>query len=359
MRRGLVGVGMLLSLSGCPTTNTVDDAAEGPDAGPQLDAPPAIPDAFGIDGPPIAEIDAYFDDTWFVPMFDTGPASARDAAARPDGATDVGPAPSELAFVIGTYDLPPYPQGPSMDEAPGLDLDGRVSFGGSSGGPTATCEDYIDDLRSPFGERGIDNQLVGTLHGLLAGFISDFDLQRELDDGVATGERVIAVRLHDLDDYTSDGSVTVDLFLVTADGCSGEVCGLPDGVVLDARWVARTGEPLVTGATGEIVDGRLHVSFAAFPLSFGSGGTSATLLMRDAVLEADVTATSLEDGVIAGATPVQDLVDLAESIMPGIGETARGILEDMADLSPSAADPLRCDDISAGMAFTAQRAVID
>jgi hypothetical protein len=77
------------------------------------------------------------------------------------------------------------------------------------------------------------------------------------------------------------------------------------------------------------------------------------MTVRDSILEGDVSAFGLENGVLGGGILVEDLVLLAEMIMPGIGETARGILVDLADLSPSAADPLVCREVSAGMGLTA------
>ena len=350
MRRGLVGVGMLLSLSGCPSTNGVDDAAASPDAG-------SLPDAFV---PPDAYVpldtprgpDAWAPDA-FVSDSGLGP-DARDAA-RGDSATDVGPAPSELTFVLGDYDLPSLPGGPTFDEAPGLNLDGRVSLDGSG----STCEDYTIDLRSPRGDVGVDNQLVASLASLFESLFGSGTLEEQLDGDVASGERLIAVQVRDLDDWIDDTSVTVDLFLVAPEGCA-DVCAPDGGVVsVEGRWIRR-GEVIASDLDGEIVDGRLRVAIESFPMSFPSGGPAPLVLtIRRAILEADVTPTALEGGVIAGGFVLEETVDALERIMPGIGETARGILRDYADLKPSATDPTYCDELSAGMGFTAPRGTVD
>ncbi len=330
------------ALGACATTNVAEDAPVTPDAGSVRDAVVATdtpatgrPDAFSIDAmlrePPDAVV------------------GGRDATPRLDAAIDAGPTPDTIMYVVASYDMPDAPRGPRMDEAPGLNLDGRVSIEGGAG----TCEDFIGDLVSPFGERGVDNQLVGSLNGLLAGFVSDYDLQRVLDDDVATGRRLLAIRVNDLDSFVEDADVRVDLLLVRTVGCASDACPPPGGVVTPGATWSRVHVPLASGLPGEVVGGRLRVLLEDFPLVFDAGGVEVTMRIRESVLEGDVSATGLDHGVIAGGVAVDDLVFLAETIMPGIGETARGILIELADLRPSPADPLACTQLSAGLGVTA------
>jgi hypothetical protein len=342
MRTELV-VGMLgaLAIGGCAASNVVDDAASSLDAGPGTDAfvRDTTPDAFALDAF-VATSDARGPDAF---------VGRRDVGARPDAALDAGPTPPTITYVVAAYDLPDAPRGPRLDEAPGVNLDGRVSVEGGAG----SCEDLIGDLVSPLGEPGVDNQLVGSLNSLLEGFIAGYDLQAVLDDDVATGRRLLAIQLSSLDSFDDDPEVRVDLFLVKPEGCAGDVCPPPGGVVsAGARWI-RSLVPIGSALPGEIVAGRLHVVAHDFPLSFDASGVTVTMTVRDSILEGDVSAFGLENGVLGGGILVEDLVLLAEMIMPGIGETARGILVDLADLSPSAADPLVCREVSAGMGLTA------
>ncbi len=333
------------SAGGCPSTNTLDDAALAPDAA-RFDA--GLDAAAGTD----AREDAAIVATPDAFLFDAVAAAdasrtRRDSGPRPDSAVDAGPTPSTITYVIDTYDLPDAPRGPRSDEAPGLDLDGRVSDGTSS----STCEDFQPDLVSPLGELGVDNQLVASLHGLLSGFIVDFDLQATLDEDIASGRRLLAIRLTELDSFVDDGAVRVELFLVKPEGCTRDVCAPPGGVVSpDALWIM--GLVPIGGGLGEISGGRLHI-VTDFPLDFEASGMTITITIQDAILEADVSPLGLDNGVVAGGLRVDDIVFLADTIMPGIGETARGILQDLADLDPSASDPLLCDEISAGLGMTA------
>ena len=50
---------------------------------------------------------------------------------------------------------------------------------------------------------------------------------------------------------------------------------------------------------------------------------------------------------------MDDVVTLADQIMPGAGETFRGTLESFADVQPDAADATMCQAISLGLAFDA------
>ncbi|MFN7699870.1 MAG: hypothetical protein ACK6CU_30780 [Deltaproteobacteria bacterium] len=334
----VVGVLLALAVGGCGSSNVVlDDAASPPDAGPgpdafARDAFVAVPDAFARDA---FALDAFALD---APM---------DAGPRSDSALDAGPTPPSILYVVAAYDVPSMPRGPRGDIAPGLNLDGRIS----SGGGADTCEDFASDLVSPTGEAGIDNELVGSLNGLISGFIAGYDLQAALDEDVASGRRLLAIRLDDLDSFIDDDDVRVDLLLVRPEGCASGVCPPPGGVVSPgARW-SRVEVPLATALPGAIVGGRLRVLVADLPLTFDAAGVSATMTI-EGVLEADVSAAGLDEGVIAGGIAIDELVDVFETVMPGIGETARGVLEGISDLKPSP-DPWVCEQVSAGMGITA------
>jgi len=340
-------IGMCLAvamLAGCPPeSNAVTDAASALDAASEVDAA-AVPDAR-------ADPDAHVVADAFVGV---------DASILPDDAAVTSDAAFEMSdggglafttvYVIDDYQIPDAPTGPMMDTVPGFDLDAMVSIEGGAG----DCEDAIGDYRSPTGELGVDNQLVGLLISTLMGFLSDLHFEDQVNAGISSGERVVAVRVGGIDSYRDDSSVTVDVFYVTAAGCALETCPLPRGVVADASWTERA-SPIAMGLPGTIVGGRLSVAMPSFPLVLDVSGTTWPIEVRDAVLRGRITPTALTEAAIGGAITVDDLVAFFESVMPGIGETARGLLVMYADLGPEPADPLTCESLSAGVGLTAVR----
>lgn len=270
---------------------------------------------------------------------DSGTGGGQDAPAM---------APVSTTYIVDTITIPAAPTGPMMNQAPGFNLDGKVSVEGGTG----NCEDAIGDYTSPSGETGIDNQLVGVLISTLQGFISDLDVQAQVNDQIASGSLILAIRVNDINSYTSDDSVTLDLFLVKQADCTMDTCPVTGSIMSGQDWVQRA-MPLAMALPATIEGGTLTGNVSALPLSFEASGETITLTIRDATVGGDITATGMTNAAIGGELRIDDVVMLAEMIMPGIGETARGLLVMYADLSPQSADPLTCDSISAGLAFTA------
>ncbi|MBX7196126.1 MAG: hypothetical protein K1X94_28985 [Sandaracinaceae bacterium] len=341
-------VGAMLWVGGCPGPETAPDAPSTPDAIVELDAarqPDGGSDA-GLDAASVPDAHVALDAR-------VSPDAAR---LRGDAAIDAGPTPASVVFVLQSIDVPNAPTGPMMNIAPGLDLDGRVSDGTG----TATCEDYAVDFVSPSGTTGVDNQLVGNLIPLIDAVASGFDVQAQIAAQVADGTLLVAVRVHDLDDALDDASVLVDVFLVKPADCAADVCPPAGGVVSAAEhWLDR-GMPIATSAPGSLAGGRLRAQISSFAVTVDvPGGVPFPIVLRDAVLEADFSLFGLDDVSIAGGLTIDELVAYFESVMPGIGETARGILEDSADLKPGAGTPMVCERISGGMGAVGVPGTID
>ena len=281
---------------------------------------------------------------------DTGTGGGNDAAM-------MTMEPVSVTYIVDTITIPPSPTGAMMNITPGFNLDGKVSVEGGAG----NCEDAIGDYNSPSGETGIDNQLVGILISTLMGFISDLDVQATVEEQIASGSLLLAVQVNDIESFENDpDGVTLDLFLVDPAGCAMSPCPPMGGAVSGgASWVRQAGMPLASGLSATITDGVLNGGPVDLPLSFEASGTSITLTIRDATVGGDISETAMENGAIGGELRIDDVVMLAEMIMPGIGETARGLLEMYGDLSPTTADPLLCDSISAGIAFTAVEGTVE
>jgi len=250
------------------------------------------------------------------------------------------------------YDVPMMIVGVAGSEvAPGLDLDGIVSIGDGEG----SCERGSFDVTSPRGERGVDNTLVVTLQGLFAGFIRDFDLDRALEDQLRSGERVVAIRVRELEDERDDANVRVDVLLVRPDDCASDVCA-PGAIGLGRRWRERDDSEIAFDLPARVTGGRLRTDAFVWSLPFPIGdGATQEVAMRTVLIDADLRGDTLENGALGGRLFVDDLVAFAELLMPGVGETARGIFEGDADLEPNATDPSRCAAMSAGLGFSAVR----
>jgi hypothetical protein len=242
-----------------------------------------------------------------------------------------------------------------MNITPGFNLDDKVSTEGGAG----NCEDAIKNFQNSTGETGVDNQLVGSLIGLLRGFAADLDVQMTVNEQISTGALLLAVRVNDINSFTTDSSVTLDLFLVDPAGCAMSPCAPQGGrVSADQVWEMSSRPALATGLPASIADGVLSGGPLDLPLSFEAGGMNINLTIRDAQIGGEISEDSMENGNIGGELRIDDIVELAEGIMPGIGETARGILEGQADLSPSS-DPMVCESISAGIGFGAVTGMVE
>ena len=265
------------------------------------------------------------------------------------GGTDAFMEPVDMTYIVGEISIPSMPDGTMPGTTPGFNLDGKVSVEGGAG----NCEDFIQDYVNEQGETGVDNQLVGSLIGLLSGFVTDLDVQATVDEQISTGALLLAMRVNGINSFENDSSVTLDLFLVDPAGCAMSPCAPTGGTVsADQMWAMQAGPALATGLSATIEGGVLSGGPLDLPLSFEASGMTINLTIRDARVGGDISADGLANGNIGGELRIEDIIMLAEMIMPGIGDVARGILQESADLSPSS-DPMVCDSISAGIGFSA------
>lgn len=264
----------------------------------------------------------------------------------PDAGGDSGPAMEAISqtYIVGAINIPNGPD--DMNRVPGFNLDMVTSDGTAAG-----CVGVTEDFTSFTGEVGTDNQFVGALVGILAAV--PLDVQMAVDEQIASGALLLAMRVNDINSFSADSSVTLELFLVRQADCAMSPCAVTGSVMAGQAWrqdaVALTATPLSASITG----GQLRGSVPALPLTFTASGEEISLTIRNATVGAGITATGLTNGAIGGSLRVMEILDLAEQIMPGIGPTVRPIIEGNADLEPSAADPNTCGAISVGLGFTA------
>lgn len=266
-----------------------------------------------------------------------------DAGSPPgDGRVPPPPPPppppplSEARFVIASLTLPEA----LGARAHGVNLDGLDSGEGSTE-PDATCQEFNVDFTSIHGgEAGVDNawsQLVPTLESLVGSTYDELLAAR-----IADGSLLIGVRLDD-----GGGASLVSLS--------------PSGPLrLDSRGRPEAGqrfeviEELAVGSRSPdgarermVIRGRFRIPGVEMFLPL-----LPIAELDRAQLTYAVGSGGLMNGELGAAVEVELAVESIASIMPGIEDTLRSVLESVADLDPGP-DPQICTALSLGMAFEA------
>ncbi len=271
---------------------------------------------------------------------DAGPprdGSALDGALRIDGATTISDPPPSM-YVVSSLSLP----APSGGVAPGANLDGHDSGSGSTD-PTANCAIREPDFTAPDGTHGVDDvlgRIIPSVHGLvssasggvdgaLAAAIHGGDLLLGIE---VQGTRVTLVRLAPPPRLMTDGV--------------GHVAG--------GQRFAVT-ERLGTGVATVDSSGRMKVALGAvtLPVSGALGSVLGSGHLNHLELRFTPGASGWSDGELGATETVTDVVDAWSALVPGIADSARSLLESMADIGPRADRPDVCLSVSVGIAFDA------
>lgn len=254
-------------------------------------------------------------------------------------------APISQTYIVGAINIPDGAD--AMNRVPGFNLDMMNSDGTGAG-----CVGATPDFTSLTGEAGTDNQFVGSLVGLISTGAS-LDVQEAVSEQISNGSLLLAMRVNDINSFSADPSVTLELFLVKQASCMADTCPVTGAVMGGQAWQQRAASLTPTPLMASITAGQLSGTIPALPLSFTASGNTIMLTIRNARVGAGISATGLTNGAIGGSLRVQDILDLAEMIMPGIGATVAPIIRQNADLDPMTGMPNSCDAISAGLGFTA------
>jgi hypothetical protein len=323
------------------------------------------------------------------------------------------PAETRL-YVLSDIDIPePTPRtGPTMPGvAAGFDVDGLVTIGDVAAVDCVSISDDFESLEIPAPggvgmEQGVDNAfgtLVPGLGSLIGGMCPGGTtgaecIHRLFLDQIARGDTLVGIEVRDVESYESDvDGVTVQIFSVRRPSCfagcswSGTAC-TPDprnGTAAAFDCTARTtpasctglapmpstcaptltlgmlapgqtferAAPLTPASPGSLRGGRLYTTAPLFGLTVTTMSYSLPFLLHGVELGAHLTPTALDAAALGGTMLVDDLVMTAEVVMPGIGPTARSLLESIADFEPSS-DPLICRQLSAGLDITGVPATV-
>lgn len=304
---------------------------------------------------------------------DTDPSCATTAPTIDEAGRSVSvttaETPASYVFVVERITLPVAESGGSgRDRAAGFNLDALDTRSVDDGETvcTHTHEDF--DSLSDDGVGGVDNAVQGfipTIEGLLTdcpGGTTSGCLDATLAEQIASGALVLVVQVDEVDALDFDEHVEVRIAL-------GEyVSGTPtldaDGTPAAGQSVRiasdPSGAPLYLGPTydGDVFDGRLRIHTDALDLSINTGARQLDLTLVAADLRFDLQADGLANGMIGGALPTDDIVAAAAMVAEGAEALVRGVVEDAADIGPSASDSSACTSLSVGIAFEATTAVL-
>lgn len=249
-----------------------------------------------------------------------------------------------ISYIVSTADVPE----PDMTTGnlPGFDLDGMNSAGTSD-----NCNDAPDFTSSISGATGVDNQLGANVIGLLGDMLGPDGVQGAVREQIASGSFLLILKVHDIDNFNNDESVSVDLVLGAA---SGAITLGSDGLIAPGQtFTSMRALGTISGAS--ISGGRLTVSADTLPLTLAVSGNEVTLNLTSARISGTITATAMTRGEIGAQISVAEIVTLGEMLAPGTitEDLVRSVA--MPDLDPSA-DPTVCDAISAGLTFEATTA---
>lgn len=271
------------------------------------------------------------------------PAPTTDAGPM---VSDTGPGmdPISQTYIVGAISIPAGPD--AMNRVPGFNLDGMVNDGTGVG-----CVAGSEDFTSFSAEAGTDNVFVGSLVATLNGFLGGTGVQGAVDEQIASGALLLAMRVNDINSFASDSSVTLELFLVRQADCAMSPCAVTGSVMAGQAWRQDAVSLTPTPLSASISAGQLRGTVAALPLSFTVSDTPVTLTIRSANVGAGISATGLTNGAIGGSLLVADIVALAMPLAGGADVS--GIIGPFADLDPMAGDPNTCSSISIGLGFTA------
>lgn len=230
----------------------------------------------------LLDLDAAFPDVGSLPDVSLPDGSFIPDAAVVDASSTPDAGPRGIAYVVSRIPVA-YPN----DVAPGVDLDGM------SGGPVGSCTDQADYTSPISGSTAVDNQFLGLI-GLL-------EPRVHVETEILEGRYLVGLRLSNVDDWTTDANVTVELVRLAASG------GAPvaDGHGLAANQAFTVVASLGT-TTATIAGARITIQTTVDLPTWYRYGTSAVSI-HDVTLRIDLRAPLAPVLELGGSVPVTEL----------------------------------------------------
>lgn len=240
----------------------------------------------------------------------------------------------------------------------GLDIDGVISSSSSPG--AGECPH--DDFSGFSGEQGLDFQFwraVGCIRGFQKGEISN----SVVEEAVVNGSMTILIDLEDVDDETSDGQVTAQVFGSTDVPAIGA-----DGEVLPFATLSIHENPQYHGGigNGEIVDGVLLAGPMDINLRLNIQIVDGNQSLHDAYLRVEFLPDGTIRGQMMGYQPIVEAYDIfgvqaGPAGAAALSYTCTGLWDALKENADGHFDPTTgaCTTISVAYRFEAVPAFVE
>ena len=198
------------------------------------------------------------------------------------------------------FDADPHFLVQGLEVAPGFDLDGVVSTSDAPG--PAACPH--EDLSSPGGTPGIDNQLWGAL-GCISGYERGNTIDEFAINNIREGQRTILMRLSGIDDRQNDDHVELGFFtspdVIPADASGELMSGASLSITEEARYQ--------NVMDARIVDGVVIAGPSDLRLDFKGQFLDSEYLFRDAHVRLELLSDGNVRGLLGGYWDVEGFYD--------------------------------------------------
>jgi hypothetical protein len=223
--------------------------------------------------------------------------------------------------------------------SPGLNLDGHATRRGEEEG----CN--IQDMTSPEGEPGIDNNFAKLLPALEA--VGGDAVEGLIQAAINDGDLLLVLQVDHVDSLENDRCVDVTVLR----GAGLPLVGGDDRIVSGQTFDRATDLPATTVEGVSIVDNVVEAGPFDLTIPVQILGTPLSVSPKEGVIRVELTETGARSGLLAGALLLTDLQGILEEVG---GETvvnvAAGLIGDAVDLS---VDGGSCNAVSVTLTFEA------
>ncbi|MBY0400738.1 hypothetical protein K2X89_10610 [Myxococcota bacterium] len=227
------------------------------------------------------------------------------AAAVPPGfpyiIADRKTAPVDMCKEPAGFPSEPHLLVQGLEVAPGFDLDGIASSRTDPGANACVHE----DLASPSGEGGIDNQLWSVL-GCIKGYARGNTIDEFARANIREGQRTILVRLTGVDDLVNDDAVELGIY-----SSPDPVPVDAQGAIMDRASLSITSDPRHQNVTrARIVNGIALAGPFDLRLDFKGQFLAAEYALRAARIRLELKPDGTLAGLLGGYWDIEQFYDI-------------------------------------------------
>jgi hypothetical protein len=227
------------------------------------------------------------------------------AAAVPPGfayiIADRKTAPVDMCQEPEGFPADPHWLAQDLSVVPGFDLDGLTSTRAEPGANACAH----DDLASPLGGGGIDNQLWSVL-GCIKGYARGGTIDEFAVANIREGQRTILVRLSGVDDLRNDDSIELGIY-----SSEDPVPVDAQGAMMDRASLSITVNPRHRNVTpARLVDGVVEAGPFDLRLDFKGQFLKSEYALREARIRLELLPDGKLRGLLGGYWDVEEFYDI-------------------------------------------------